>query len=56
MSAVKSEHAHQWDGGMEEEISSWVRNNVITVVQRIDYARTLGVKWVYKIKEGQMRK
>jgi hypothetical protein len=48
----KSEQADQWAEARDAENASWVKNNVLQIEKRQPRTRSLGFKWVFKIKEA----
>jgi hypothetical protein len=48
--AMSSEHSHKWIEVMEEELKSMSTNKVWELVKIPNGAKTVGCKWVYKIK------
>jgi hypothetical protein len=47
---MSSEHSHKWIEAMEEELKTMSTNKVWHLVEIPRVAKTVGCKWVYKIK------
>ncbi|KAH9703748.1 Integrase catalytic domain-containing protein [Citrus sinensis] len=50
--AIHGPYKDEWKKAMDEEIDSLKKNNTWELVKRPANSRTVGCKWIYKVKDG----